>query len=111
MGDYETKTYGICSVFNLMTQQNYKGKLIPITLNHNNINNVSHTVSYNEEICAVCLYPIEGSFKTSINNSEFNVNTGDLLRIDCIECNSSVNFDFSGTSSEPCRLIVSIIYK
>ena len=111
MGDYDTKTYGICSVFNLMTQKNYKGKLIPITLFHNNTNEFSYTASYNEEICAVCLYPISGSFKTSINNSELNVKTGDLLRIDCLECDSSVNFNFTGTSSEPCKLIASIIYK
>lgn len=110
-GDFETKTFGICSVFNLMTRENYKGSLFPLIIKPNCNYKLSYSVSYNEEIVSVCLYPISGSFKTQINNHKFEISTEDLLRIDCIESNSSVKFTLTSTSYELCKLAVSIIYK
>lgn len=111
MGDFETKTHGICSVFNLMTRENYKGNLFPLIINHKSDQELSYSVSYNEEIVSVCLYPIAGSFKIGFNNHNFDIHTGDLLRIDCMESDSSVKFNLVNTSYEPCKIIVSIIYK
>lgn len=111
IGDFETKTHGICSVFNLMTRENYKGNLFPLIINHKANTDLLHSVSYNEEIVSVCLYPIAGSFKIEINNHNFEIHAGDLLRIDCMESDSSVKFNLLNTSYEPCKIIVSIIYK
>lgn len=111
IGDFETKTHGICSVFNLMTRENYIGNLSSLIINHKTTHEFSHSVSYNEEIVSVCFYPIAGSFKTKINNSTLEIQTGDLLRIDCIESDSSVDFNLMCTSYEPCKIIISIIYK
>lgn len=109
-GDFHTTTCGKCSVFNLMTRENYKGKLFPLSIHTKRTQSFSHTVAYNEEIAAICLYPIAGKIETAINNNIYKVNTGDLLRIDCIECNSSVSLGFSSASSETCKLIISLIY-
>lgn len=111
MGDFKTKTHGVCSVLNLMTRENYTGNLSSLIINPKTNYKFSHSVSYNKEIISICLYPISGSFKTKINNNVFEVKTEDLLRIDCIESNYSVNFNFVCTSYKPCKLIVSIIYK
>lgn len=111
IGDFETKTHGICSVFNLMTRENYKGSLFPLIINHKSSHELSHSISYNEEIVSVCLHPLAGSFKIIINNHSFAIHTGDLLRIDCMESDSSVKFNLVNESYEHCKIIVSIIYK
>ena len=111
LGDMETKTSGICSVFNLMTRKDYKGQLSSLIIKPKNTKTFSHTVSYNEEIIAVCLYPIAGNIKTTINNTTYNVSTENLLRIDCLESNSSISLDLTCSSDDICKLIISLIYK
>lgn len=110
-GDYDTNTSGTCSVFNLMTRENYKGLLTSMLIKPKTSQFFSKTLSYNQEIVAVCLYPISGRISTTINDEIYEVSTNDLLRIDYIDANSSISLQLSCISSETCKVIISLIYK
>lgn len=111
MGDWKTKTYGSASVFNLMTKENYNGELIHLDIIPKKHIEFKYETSLNKDLVAICFYVVNGSFKSTINNKIFKVNSNDLLVIDCINSSFVSKFIFSSNSLEVTNIIASIIYR
>lgn len=111
MGDWNTKTYGKASVFNLMTRENYQGELIHLNIPPKKHINFKYDAQLNKDLIAICFYAVNGNFKTTLNNREFKVNTKDLLKIDYINSSFSHEFVFNNDSSNITNIVASIIYR
>lgn len=111
MGDWNTKTYGKASVFNLMTRENYNGELLHLNINHNNQFKLEYKAPLNKDLSAICFYTVNGSFECNINDKIFETNKNDLLLINCINSDCTHEFILSNTTSEITNIIVSIIYR
>ena len=110
MGDWETKTYGKASVFNLMTKENYDGELIHIAIEQKHQIEFKYETPLDKDLIAICFYVLNESFKTLINDKVYSVNTNDLLLINDIKPNSIHKFMFSNESLGVTNIVASIIY-
>lgn len=72
-GDWETKSYGKATDFNLMTTAELTGEIKAITLVD------SKTISLNKLVNCYGFYIYSGSVELIINNETFKVNTGDII--------------------------------
>jgi environmental stress-induced protein Ves len=72
-GDWETKSYGKATDFNLMTTGSITGDIKSITLVD------SKTVTLNKLVNCYSFYIYSGSVELIINNKTFEVNTGDII--------------------------------
>ncbi|WP_160683449.1 HutD family protein [Clostridium sp. C2-6-12] len=111
MGDWNTRTYGKASVFNLMTRENYHGELIHLNIPPKKHFDFKYHTQINKDLIAICFYVINGTFKTTLNNKEFIVKPNDLLKVDYISSNFSHEFTFYNDSLNITDIIVSIIYR
>lgn len=111
MGDWNTRTYGKASVFNLMTRENYHGELIHINIPPRKLINFKYDAELNKDLIAICFYVTAGTFKTTLNNKEFKVNPSDLLKIDYIKSTFSHKFVLNNDSSNITNIVVSVIYR
>jgi environmental stress-induced protein Ves len=111
MGDWNTKTYGKASVFNLMTRENFQGELIHLTIPPKKHVNFEYDAQINKDLIAICFYVINGTFKTTLNNTEFKVKPNDLLKVDYISSSFSHEFTFYNESSNITDIIASVIYR
>lgn len=111
MGDWNTKTYGKASVFNLMTQENYQGELIYLNIPPKKHINFEYDAELNKDLIAICFYVINGTFKTTLNNTNFKVKSNDLLKVDYIKSSFSHEFILNNDSSNITNIIVSVIYR
>lgn len=111
MGDWNTKTYGKASVFNLMTRENYQGELIHINIPPKKFINFEYDAELNKDLIAICFYVTDGTFKTTLNNKEFKVNPSDLLKVDYIKSTFSHKFLLNNDSSNITNIVVSVIYR
>ncbi|HCW53861.1 MAG TPA: HutD-family protein [Clostridium sp.] len=113
MGDWITTTEGRCSVFNLMTRENYDGELSHITLYSNSTYNFTPTnISTSQnQIINICFYAINGLFNINVNNISTSVNARDLFTISINDYNPSISFDLYNNTQENTDIIAAIIYK
>lgn len=111
MGDWNTKTYGKASVFNLMTQENYQGELIHLNIPPKKHINFEYDAELNKDLIGICFYVVSGTFKTTLNNKKFKVKPNDLLKVDYINSKFSHEFIFNNDSSNITNIIVSVIYR
>lgn len=111
MGDWNTTTLGKASVFNLMTQKNYNGELINLTILPKKHYKFNYKASINKDLVVICLYAVNGSFKVDINNKLYKVNNNDLLLINSTAQNSTHEFIFSSNCLDNTNIIASIIYR
>lgn len=111
MGDWNTKTYGTASVFNLMTKENYNGELIHLNIMPKKQIEFKYKTSFSKELVAICFYSISGGFKTTINNKSYKVNSNDLLLINNINASSMHEFTLSSNFLEPTNIVTSVIYR
>ncbi len=109
MGDWNTKTYGKASVFNLMTRQNYNGELIHINIAPNKERRFEYTTPLNKILKAICFYTANGSFISTINDTPFETVKNNLLVVTPINFSCSHEFILSSNSSENTDIIVGII--
>lgn len=110
-GEWNTTTKGKASVFNLMTQKNYSGELIHTNINPSSNKTFNYTASYEKEITEICIYPLSGTLKTKISNSDITLKRGDLLILSPINSINSHNLSFCNSSKEVLNMIISIIYR
>lgn len=110
-GDWNTKTYGKASVFNLMTKENYNGELIHINIIPKKQHDFKYKTSFSKDLIAMCFYAINGSFTININNKLYKVNNNDLLLLNDIAARSLHEFTFISNCLEPTNIIASIIYR
>lgn len=110
MGDWNTKTYGMASVFNLMTRENYHGELVYLKIPSRRKITFQTTNLLNKNLAAICFYVVNGNFKSVINNELFKVNSNDLLSINFINSSFMDEFVFSSDSSETTNVIASLVY-
>jgi uncharacterized protein len=111
MGDWNTKAYGKASVFNLMTRENYQGELIHINIPPKKLINFEYDAELNKDLIAICFYVADGTFKTTLNNKEFKVNSKDLLKVDYLKSSFSHEFVLNNDSSNITNIVVSVIYR
>lgn len=111
MGDWNTKTYGIASVFNLMTKENYHGELIHLYITPKKQITFKYESSLNKDLVAICFYVVNGNFESTINNKVFIVNPRDLLLLENINSSFQHEFIFSSNSLDITNIVVSIIYR
>lgn len=111
MGDWNTKTYGKASVFNLMTRENYNGELIHLSIFPKKQINFKHKTSLNKDLVAICFYTVNGNFKCNINNKLYTVCANDLLFINNVNACSIHEFIFSSNCFDTTNIIASIIYR
>ena len=111
MGDWNTKTYGKASVFNLMTRENYQGELIHINIPPRKLINFEYDTELNKDLIAICFYVTDGTFKTTLNNKEFKVNSKDLLKVDYLKSSFSHEFVLNNDSSNIANIVASVIYR
>ena len=111
MGDWNTKTYGKASVFNLMTRENFQGELIHLNIPPKKHINFEYDAQINKDLIAICFYVVNGTFKTTLNNNEFKVKPNDLLKVDYISSSFSHEFAFYNESSNITNIVASIIYR
>lgn len=111
MGDWDTKTYGKASVFNLMTKENYNGELVHLSIFPKKQLKFKHKTSLNKDLIALCFYVINGNFKCTIDNKLYNVRTNDLLVINNVNSRSIYEFIFSSNCLDTTNIIESIIYR
>lgn len=111
LGDWKTKTYGCASAFNLMTKENYQGELIHLNIAPKKQFNFKCEPSLNKDLVAICFYVVHGSFKTTINNNDFEVNPNDLLFINCTNSNLTYEFMVTSNSLDFTNVIESRIYR
>ncbi|OOM79741.1 HutD family protein [Clostridium sp. BL-8] len=111
MGDWNTKTYGKASVFNLMTKENYNGELVHLSILPKKQLKFKHKTTLNKDLVALCFYVINGNFKCTIDNKPYNVRTNDLLVINNINARSIYEFIFSNNCFDATNIIASIIYR
>ncbi|OOM76266.1 protein Ves [Clostridium puniceum] len=110
IGDWNTKTYGKASVFNLMTRENYQGDLIHLNIPPKKHLNFEYKTQLNKDLIAICFYTVEGTFKTTLNNKQFKVNTKGLLKVDYLKSSFSHEFVLNNDSSNITNIVVSVIY-
>jgi uncharacterized protein len=111
MGDWNTKTYGRASVFNLMTRENYQGELIHLNIPPKKHINFEYNAQLNKDIIAICFYVVGGTFKTTLNNKHFKVNPNDLLKVDYLKSSFSHELVLNNDSSNITNIVVSVIYR
>lgn len=111
MGDWNTRTYGKASVFNLMTRENYQGELIHLSIPPKKHINFQYDAQINKDLIAICFYVVNGTFKATLNDKEFKVNANDLIKIDYISSSFSHEFAFYNESSNITDIVGSIIYR
>lgn len=111
MGDWSTKTYGKASVFNLMTRENFQGELIHLNIPPKKHINFEYDAQINKDLISICFYVVNGTFKTTLNNTEFKVKSNDLLKVDYISSSFSHEFTFYNESSNITNIVVSVIYR
>lgn len=111
MGDWITTTKGRCSVFNLMTRENYDGELSHISLNSNSTYNFKKTNSLETPITNICFYVTKGMFNIRINNIDTAVNSGDLFTIEVNDYESDLSFNLSNNTETDSDIIIAIITK
>ena len=61
--------------------------------------------------CAICVEIYDAYCRKNNIIQAYNVSTENLLRIDCLESNSSISLDLTCSSDDICKLIISLIYK
>ncbi|NMM63922.1 HutD-family protein [Clostridium sp. P21] len=111
MGDWNTKTYGKASVFNLMTRENYNGELLHLNINPNKQLKFQYKIPLNKDLAAICFYTVNGGFNSNINDKIFETVKNDLILINCVNSSCTHEFMLSNNTSEITDIIVSIIYR
>jgi uncharacterized protein len=76
-GDWETKSVGKCTDFNLMTCGTSSGNLTSIMLE----NDQAHTLKIDESCDWLFVYVFSGKVKIDVMDKRFAVNIGDLLML------------------------------
>lgn len=109
MGDWNTKTYGKASVFNLMTRKNYDGELIHLSINPGNELKFQYETPLNKNLIAICFYTVNGGFNSNIDDEVFETVKNDLILINCVNPSCNHEFMLSNNTSEITNIIVSII--
>lgn len=110
-GDWNTKSYGKVTDFNLMTSKNCYGKieaLIFDSLEKKDIEFNKNNVKYSKITLAV--YSVDGIFEININNDEnIHIEAGDmaLIAVDSIEI---PNIIIRNVNSKESKIINSYIY-
>lgn len=111
MGDWNTRTYGTATVFNLMTRENYDGILLHLNISSNENLKFQYASPADKDLVAICFYTVNGGFKTTVNDKVFETITDDSLIINCSNTGDKHEFMLSNKTSEPTDIIVSIICK
>ena len=111
MGDWNTKTYGKASVFNLMTRENYRGELIHLSILPKKQIKFKYNAPLNKDLIAICFYTISGSFKSNINNKLYKINNHDLLLINNIDLTSIIEIILSNNCFDITHIIASMIFR
>ena len=111
MGDFQTKTYGKASVFNLMTRENYNGELLHLNISPSKQLKFEYKTPLNKDIVAICFYTVNGGFNSTINAKAFTTVKNDLILINYVNSSYTHEFMLSNNTSEITNIIVSIIYR
>ena len=112
MGDWHTTTEGQCSVFNLMTRENYDGILSHIELSpQTKTFNYSYENPNNFQLIACCIHPLNNNVEIGIDEKYFKIDTGDLLNINLNSNNILPEINLHNTDSNNIDVIVSLIFK
>ena len=80
MGDWETKSYGKATDFNLMLVEGFTGKLISYLLKEGEQIDIIINGIYEKQITNI-FYALNGALNLKIKNQEFNVEEKDLFYI------------------------------
>ena len=111
MGDWNTKTQGKASVFNLMTKENYHGELIHLDITPKKQIEFKYKFLLDKDLIAICFYVVNGGFETTLNSKVIRVNLNDLLLMDFTNSSFMDNLIFSSNSLEVTNIVASIIYR
>lgn len=112
MGDWITTIDGRCSVFNLMTRENYDVSLSHIEIlphSSNKFDNIN--LESTSKLISICLHPICGSFNIEINEDVISTNCGDLLIISYPDSDSSISIKLNNNINDKTDIIEAVITK
>lgn len=89
MGDWNTKSFGKASDFNLMTSKDCSGSLDTFTVK----DRVSIELSNKENGFNISqyFYPVGGSIEVQVENDKFHVDEKDLFVINYLDCEETIN--------------------
>jgi environmental stress-induced protein Ves len=87
-GEWETKSIGACTDFNLMTNYKINGQVN----GQSYLENQKVELSFNENDKWFFIYVNEGRIISLLNDTEFEISTGDLLVIEEFS-NETIHFD------------------
>ena len=113
MGDWNTTTEGRCSVFNLMTREDYDGSLSHIELHPHYTYKFNYNADLNSssKIINLCFHPVCGNFKINLNNENVTINCGDLFIIKYTDTPSNISFNINNIDNSTSHIISALITK
>lgn len=113
MGDWITTTKGRCSVFNLMTRENYDGELSYISLSSKDARNftLKEYSMTKKQIINICFYALNNTFNICVNDINTVVDNGDLFIIFNEYNNFDFSFDICNNTNVNSDIIVAVITK
>ena len=113
MGDWITTTEGRCSVFNLMTRENYDGSLSHIEVLEHSSYNFKYDLDSQSgsKPISLCFHPLSGSFSINLNDDIVDINYGDLLIIDFSDYDSDICFNINNSLNDKSDIIAALIIK
>ena len=109
IGDWNTTTKGRCSVLNLMTRENYDGKLDHINIPSNSQTDFQYVLQENSTIVSVCIHPLNSDINSIINDEIFTLSKGELLCVNITDSKMLPDIKLINNNSINSDIAVSII--
>ncbi|WBW99069.1 HutD/Ves family protein [Oceanirhabdus sp. W0125-5] len=112
-GEYETRSFGKVTDFNLMMGNGCKGALEHLSLNRGESKNISFICDIGEDLTEITevFYCVEGEIEIlTENNEKINLFKGDLISVTRGEKENPLTFKFTNNKQAQVKIIKAVVY-